>query len=85
MNTHLFTSLQEKKVTRQTCKQEEIHFGGGWQRTARGRERSRDWDKLKQSIMAHMHENITAKPIPCWAWWPTPLIPAFGRQRQADF
>jgi hypothetical protein len=19
------------------------------------------------------------------AWWPTPLIPAFGRQRQADF
>jgi hypothetical protein len=21
----------------------------------------------------------------CQAWWRTPLIPAFGRQRQADF
>jgi hypothetical protein len=20
-----------------------------------------------------------------WAWWRTPLIPALGRQRQADF
>jgi hypothetical protein len=23
--------------------------------------------------------------IGSWAWWSTPLIPAFGRQRQADF
>jgi hypothetical protein len=21
----------------------------------------------------------------CWTWWCTPLIPALGRQRQADF
>jgi hypothetical protein len=21
----------------------------------------------------------------CWVWWRTPLIPALGKQRQADF
>jgi hypothetical protein len=25
------------------------------------------------------------KNLNCWVWWRTPLIPALGRQRQADF
>jgi hypothetical protein len=25
------------------------------------------------------------KEMSSWAWWCTPLIPALGRQRQADF
>jgi hypothetical protein len=29
-------------------------------------------------------ESINKTQI-CQAWWPTPLIPALGKQRQADF
>jgi hypothetical protein len=30
-------------------------------------------------------ENIFNRKIFSWAWWCTPLIPALGRQRKADF
>jgi hypothetical protein len=30
-------------------------------------------------------QNMVKSVFNCWAWWRTPLIPALGRQRQADF
>jgi hypothetical protein len=30
-------------------------------------------------------KNIWLKLLFSWAWWCTPLIPALGRERQADF
>jgi hypothetical protein len=30
-------------------------------------------------------ENTCSKETASWAWWCTPLVPALGRQRQANF
>jgi hypothetical protein len=35
-------------------------------------------EKMKNGVRGEM-------PIMSWAWWRMPLIPALGRQRQADF
>jgi hypothetical protein len=58
------------------------------------------FDKLgRKNVMVHNSFNITGPCIECifygeavgkrcrlrWRWWRMPLIPALGRQRQADF
>jgi hypothetical protein len=40
-----------------------------------------DAKKMKFTGKLMELENI----ILSWAWWSTPLIPALGKQRQADF
>jgi hypothetical protein len=34
---------------------------------------------------AGVNDSFQKNRILVWAWWRTPLIPALGRQRQADF
>jgi hypothetical protein len=36
-------------------------------------------------IICFMEECHAIKVEGVWQWWHTPLIPALGRQRQADF
>jgi hypothetical protein len=40
--------------------------------------------KFKISTEVHHFRPIKKEDL-SWVWWCTPLIPALGRQRQADF
>jgi hypothetical protein len=41
--------------------------------------------EFKRKILSMIREFEEFKEDTSWAWWLTPLIPALGRQRQADF
>jgi hypothetical protein len=53
------------------------------------------WLGMEQTPQAQWHMDLYAisrkqnsmskVTVLSWAWWRTPLIPALGRQRQADF
>ena len=40
--------------------------------------------KPAEQVLEHPHE-LTVKKSGSRAWWCTPVIPAIGKQRQADF
>jgi hypothetical protein len=61
---------------------------------ALGRQRQRDLCEFKVTLIYKAssrtardvtRRNQSQKTKTSWAWWLTPLIPALGRQRQADF
>jgi hypothetical protein len=39
----------------------------------------------KNVLKGYKFKNILKISTASWTWWCTPLIPALGRQRQADF
>jgi hypothetical protein len=41
--------------------------------------------KSKGRLHINKRNNLLKRYNESWAWWRTPLIPALGRQRQADF
>jgi hypothetical protein len=61
------------------------HTGGGGE-TERQRHIETEKERWrKDKIQCHTYNSFHLKNISRWAWWHTPLIPALGRQRQADF
>jgi hypothetical protein len=50
----------------------QVHIYGA---SVSSKDRATCWEEKKKAV----------KTICSWVWWRTPLIPALGRQRQADF
>jgi hypothetical protein len=87
----LYSSGVVQKSTREgneTERQGGVLGGGGkgcQQRCFTPNSRVTRVTEAPSSLMTLACVKLTGKTSQSWAWWRTPLIPALGRQRQADF